>query len=487
MTGYFSPSAVRMSGQRRRWARVLRFGPPLVSVTALVWAGQAFAQTTISTDTTAPVATSKTGDLTIASGGTVKPASGVAVTIDSNNAVTNSGIIQFQNKDNVTGVLILGGHTGSLTNNGTIQVDDTSTTTTDSNGIVHGPFASGTGRYGVRVMGPGVFTGSLTNALGAVTTIKGDNSYGFSVETDMTGSISQLGSLTISGTNSVGLRTTGAVNGDVTLGGTVSAAGPGTQAASLGGAISGAFVINGAVSSSGYRYQTRSTDPTFLSHLTADDLLQGGPTVTVGGSVGKGILVNSVSTTDSSGAVTTASGSISSAAAAPALVVGAVGGDVHIGDVGTGVDAFGIEIKGSVLGSGIYDGVSASGIQLGVANGGAVTTGDGIRISGAVAATAYAASATALHLNSGAVAPVIRNEGSLTAVMNSDAAGAAARALIVEAGASTTVLQNAATISASVAGQKPDAIAITDKSGTLSEIENIGLINDSRTLTDTTH
>ncbi|MDB5437560.1 MAG: autotransporter [Phenylobacterium sp.] len=486
MTGYFSPGASRISGQRRRWARILRFGPPLVSVTALVWAGQAFAQTTISTDTTAPLATSKTGDLTIAAGGTVKPASGVAVTIDSNNAVTNSGVIQFQNKDNVTGVLIQGGNTGSLTNNNTIQVDDTSTTTTDSNGVVHGPFASGTGRYGVRVVGPGAFTGSLTNSVGASITMKGDNSFGVSVETDLIGSINQLGTLTIQGTNSVGLRTTGAVIGDVNLTGVTSAAGQGTQAASLGGDISGALLINGTVSSSGYRYQTRSTDPTFLSHLTADDLLQGGPTVTVAGSVGKGILVDATSTTDTSGVVTSVAGSISSAAAAPALVVGAVGRDVHIGDVGTGVDAFGIEIKGSVLGSGIYDGVSASAIQLGVTGGGAVTTGDGIRISGTVGATAYAASATALQLNSGVAAPVIRNEGSLAAIMNSDAAGAAARALVIGAGANVAVLQNAATLSATVAGQKADAIAITDKSGTLSEIENIGLITTSRTITDIT-
>lgn len=486
MTGYFSPGASRISGRRRRWARILRFGPPLVSVTALVWAGQAFAQTTISTDTTAPLATSKTGDLTIAAGGTVKPASGVAVTIDSNNAVTNSGVIQFQNKDNVTGVLIQGGNTGSLTNNNTIQVDDTSTTTTDSNGVVHGPFASGTGRYGVRVVGPGAFTGSLTNSVGASITMKGDNSFGVSVETDLIGSINQLGTLTIQGTNSVGLRTTGAVIGDVNLTGVTSAAGQGTQAASLGGDISGALLINGTVSSSGYRYQTRSTDPTFLSHLTADDLLQGGPTVTVAGSVGKGILVDATSTTDTSGVVTSVAGSISSAAAAPALVVGAVGRDVHIGDVGTGVDAFGIEIKGSVLGSGIYDGVSASAIQLGVAGGGAVTTGDGIRISGTVGATAYAASATALQLNSGVAAPVIRNEGSLAAIMNSDAAGAAARALVIGAGANVAVLQNAATLSATVAGQKADAIAITDKSGTLSEIENIGLITTSRTITDIT-
>jgi hypothetical protein len=49
-----------------------------------------------------------------------------------------------------------------------------------------------------------------------------------------------------------------------------------------------------------------------------------------------------------------------------------------------------------------------------------------------------------------------------------------------------TVLQNASSITASVAGQKGDAIAITDKSGTLTEVENIGLITATRTITDTT-
>ena len=486
MTGYFSPITAKTAGQRRRWTRILRFGPPLVSATALIWAGQAFAQTTISTDTTAPLLTSKTGDLTIAAGGTVKPPSGVAVTVDSNNTVTNSGVIQFQDKDNTTGVLMLGGHTGSLTNNNTIQVDDTSTTTTDSNGVIHGPFAVGTGRYGVRVTGPGDFTGSITNALGAVITVKGDNSAGISVETNLGGSISQLGSLNISGTNSVGLRTTGAVTGDVTLGGSVAAAGQGAQAVSLGGPVSGALQINGTVSSTGYRYTTRSTDTTFLSHLTADDLLQGGAAVTVAGSVGKGILVNSTSTTDSAGNVTTVAGSVSSAGAAPALVVGGVGHDVNIGNVGTGADAFGIEIKGTVLGSGVYDGVSATGIKLGVAGGGAVTTGGGIRITGSVSSTAFAASATTLQLNSGASAPVIRNEGTIGASMSSDAAGAAARAIDIEAGANVNTLANAANIGASVAGQKADAIAIVDKSGSLSEIQNIGTIAAGRTLTDVT-
>lgn len=486
MTGYFSPNAAGSASDARRWTRILRFGPPLVSLTALVWASQAFAQTTISTETTAPVATATTGDLTISSSGTIKPASGVAVTINSNNAVINSGVIQFQDKDNVTGVVIQGGHTGSLINNNTIEVDDTSTTTTDSNGIVHGPFAKGTNRIGVQVVGPGDFTGPINNAAGGVITVKGDNSYGISIETNVVGNVSNLGSLSIAGLNSIGLRTTGKITGDVTLGGTVAAGGPGTQAVNLGNDVSGALLINGAVSSSGYRYTTRSTDPNFLKLLTADDLLQGGPTVVVAGSVGKGILVDSTSTTDSTGVVTTVAGSITSSGSAPAMIVGAVGRDVNIGNVGTGVDAFGIEIKGSVAGAGVYDNVTAQGVQLGVANGGAVTTGGGVRVSGVISASSYAAGATALQINSGVSAPVLRNEGQITAIMNSDAAGASSRAIDIGIGAQTAALQNAGTITAAVAGQKADGIAISDKSGTLAEIENTGSIVVSRTFTDLT-
>lgn len=485
MTGYFSPNAAKAAPGARRWARMLRFGPPLVSLTALVWAGQALAQTTLSSETTTPQATSKTGDLTINSGGAVKPPSGVAVTIDSNNSVINAGLIQFQDVDGVTGVQAQGGHTGSLVNNNTINVGDTSATTTDSNGIVHGPFAKGTGRIGVQVVGPGAFTGPITNGAGGVISVKGDNSYGISVETNLVGSLLNSGSVSIQGANSVGVRTTGAISGDVTLGGTVAAGGPGTQAANLGGDIGGQLLINGAVSASGYRYTTRSTDPNFIALLKEDDLLQGGATVTVGGSVAKGILVDATSSTGSSGNVTSVSGSITSAAAAPALVVGAVGRDVHIGDVGTGADAFGIEIKGSVIGNGVYDGVAAHGIQLGVDGGGAVTTGDGIRISGTVGASSFAAGATALQINAGVGAPVVRIEGNLAASMGSDAAGAASRALDIAAGASVPVLQNAANITATATGQKADVIAVSDKSGTLSEVENIGVISASRTLSNT--
>lgn len=480
MTGHFSPSGSERSGAR--WRRTLKFGPSLVSLTALVWAGHALAQTTITSDTTAPLVTSTAGDVTVNAGASIKPASGVAVTIDSSNSVTNSGLIQFQDKNNVTAVLVQGGNTASVTNNATLQVDDTSSTTTDSNGIVHGAFANGSGRFAIRLIGPGAVTGSVTNAATAVINVKGDNSAGISLETGLTGSLTSPGAITAAGTNVFGIHATGAIGGDLTLAGTITASGQNAQAISVSD-VGGAVNISGTVTATGYRYTTRSTDPNFLKLLAPDDLLQGGPAVTIAGNVGKGILLDSVTTTDSTGVTSTTAANVSSSSGAPAIIVGAAGRNITVGNVGTGTDAFGIEIKGSALGSGVYDGIVATGVQVGVAGGSVDTTG-GIRVTGTVGATSFAADATALHVNGGTNAAVIRNEGGIAAVMSSDAAGAGARALVIEAGANTPVLQNSSSISANATGQLGDAVAVVDHSGTLAEVENIRDIRAGRTLSD---
>jgi hypothetical protein len=491
MTGYLSPQAAqsvsRASARGRGWARALRFGPSMVSLSALIWAAPALAQTaatTVSSNTTTPLLTSQAGNIIINAGVSVKPPSGVAVTIDSNNTVANSGVIQFQNVNGVTGILALGGHTSNIDNTGTIQVDDTSTTTTDSHGIIHGPFANGTDRFGIRVTGPGLFTGPIVNESVGNIIVKGDRSAGISLETGITGDLSNGGGISIAGTDSFAIHATGPIGGNVNLAGTISANGERVQAVNLGGDVAGAVVINGAVASSGYRYTTRPTDANIVKELGADDLLQSGATVTIGGSVAKGVLIDAA-VTDSLGNVTGATGSISSIAAAPALVVGSANHAVTLGNVGTGVDAFGLEIKGNISGAGTYDLVTANGVQLGVA-GGTVNTTGGVRVSGTVIASAFAADATAFHLNGGVTAPVLRNEGTITGALLSDAQGATARAIVIEAGANVTALQNTNNITAQVAGQKGDAVAIVDRSGTLSEVENIGAIAAGRTLTDPT-
>src|SRR5581483_2016764 len=84
----------------------------------------------------------------------------VAVTLNSNNALTNSGSIQIKDVNATTGVSavgvqINGGYTGSFTNSGGIIVNESyAASDTNNDGVADGAFAQGQGRYGVRVTSP---------------------------------------------------------------------------------------------------------------------------------------------------------------------------------------------------------------------------------------------------------------------------------------------------------------------------------------------
>ena len=79
-----------------------------------------------------------------------------------------------------------------------------------------------------------------------------------------------------------------AIDGDVRLAGTGQARGKDAMAARFGGDVTGAMVVQGEIDASGYRY---TAQPTGATKLDADDLLQGGPAISVEGNVTGGILL----------------------------------------------------------------------------------------------------------------------------------------------------------------------------------------------------
>jgi len=448
----------------------------------------------ISSGLTTPVATSTAdngaaADVNITSSGSVQPTSGAAVTLDSDNAVTNAGIVKIQDANGAVGVLATGGRTGSVTNNGTIQVDETTTATdSDGDGDLDGPFATGSGRYGIRVTGP--FSGAITNGSAGVVSVEGDDSAGISVEAPLTGSIVHAGSIAVTGSRSVGLRATSGVSGDVTLTGPVSATGQAASAVVLGD-VGGALKIQSSITATGYRYTTRTTDATALGKLDADDLLQGGPAMSLTGNLGRGLVVDTAPTNagdtdaDGDGIVDNVegTGSIVSYGAAPALQIGAVGRDVTLGSVGAAPNDYGLIQRGFISGLGVYDGVAATALQLGVTGGGAATVQGGIYNSGSIAATARTADAWGLRLLPGASVARIYSVGVISADIVGDNA-ITATALKVEAGASLPLLQTGGVVRATVQGEAGDAIAIQDLSGTLGRIENDAATTATITPTD---
>lgn len=474
--------------------------PLLFAATALplICASAASAETKISTARTTTIATATAAngardDVTIEKTGSIKLGqAGVAVALDSANKVRNDGDLLFEDKDNSTGVL-LSSVQGSLENNGSIRLLEAyAPADADKDGDLDGTFASGTGRFGVRLAPGGLFTGNVVNGLGGSITIEGNDSAGILLQGRLQGTLENAGAVTVTGDRSLGLSAAD-VTGNVKVTGSVTAIGTNAVAVSLGN-VGGQLLIQNSITATGYRSTERLADAA-RAKLDADDLRQGGAAVRVAGNVGGGILLDrppadtkaddADEDKDGTPDASERTASVASYGAAPAIDLGGASATT-IGRVGTGDHAYGLVIKGAVRGAGVNDGVAATGIRIGQQGGGATTVENGINIfsgSGAVTASAYGAAASALVLNAGARADELNNGGEVGAAVTSEGAHNAT-ALLVEAGATMRTVRNAGTIVASLAGEAGDAAAIVDRSGTLGLVENTGKIVAHITPTD---
>ena len=466
----------------------------------LALAFAASAETTVTTARTTPIATSSAAsgaadDVKVTAEGSIKPTTaGALITLDSNNKVTNLGTLATVGVNDSTGVLILGGKTGSVTNSNAISLtEDYTATDTDSDGDIDGPFAQGSYRFGVRLTGPGAFTGDITHDAAGAISIEGNNSAGISLESQMVGNLTSLGSISVLGDNSSGVRVAAPVAGKVTLGGTISVQGANAVGAAIDSNVTGPLTLQGSISSTGYRYTSRP-GTTALDKLDADDLLQGGPAVRVGGDVTGGVLLQGSNTTTAVGtdgttvttsttSSTSGSSSIAAYGGAPALLIGSATQNVTLGAVGAADNAYGLVAKGAITASGVYDKISATGLQIGAGSGGFATTlTGGVRNDGQITTTTFEANATGLQLNAGASAAEILNRGAIGASSSSYAGSgvtANARGIVIGTGAAATTLNNKASITAVRTGETGDAIAVLDQAGTLKTINNTGSIRAS--------
>ncbi|WP_321327391.1 autotransporter domain-containing protein [uncultured Parasphingorhabdus sp.] len=454
----------------------------LVAVIAL----PARAETSIATATTDPIRTSTidgggADDIRITSAGSVQPTAGIAVTVDSDNILINDGTIEIGNADNATAILAESGVTGTITNSATGKIildEPYAPTDADNDGDIDGPFATGTGRTGIATAG--AFNGNITNS--GTITIEGNDSAGIRLGGPLAGNFVHDGTTTVLGDNALGVSLQD-ITGDVRIAGTITVQGLDAVAARVDGNVDGALVVQGSLQSTGYRYATAPADS---SKLDADDLLQGGPTLSIAGNVSGGIILavppkdNSATDNDEDddGIEDSKEGSalVRSYGAAPAMRIGDAGNAVTIGAIaGTGT-GFGLVIDGGVLGSGVYSGINAGGLQIG-GLGGTVTIDGGIGISatGSIKAVSNGGSATAVQLGSGATTPEIRNAGTIEATGGSITTSIST-AISISAGANLATIRNSGTIGAKAGGNEGTAIALMDSSGTVELIENSGTI-----------
>jgi hypothetical protein len=478
-------------------------------------ASLAQAQTTISTNTIIPLDTATFGDIkTVPGGGVTVRTGGPAVTLNSDNSVTDDGTISVRDSlSGGTGILVTtgGGVAGNISIGGALAGDDTvAEVDTDKDGDADGPFVTpGVIRYGVRVTGAGTFTGDIkvttqTLANGApddgVVSIKGDSgSAAISVESKMVGNIIILGSLGAAGDNSYAIRTTGALTGNIDIFGTVHTQGKNASTLSVEAPIDGTVAIQGQITNSGFRYTTPAQSPKGVAtNLDADDLLLGGPAIRLASSISRGFIVDSPPPItdftdvngdgivdnldqDGDGVVdsTERTGIINNYGSAAGVLAGSTS-DIVFGNAGTGRDAYGLVFNGVVQSNGAYDGISALGVQVG-GLGGKVDTTSGIGISGQIITSSFNADGTGLLIGSGAKVPeILINGGSISAGAKTIAGTVVGtRALQIDSGATVGVLNNSGSIRAGLNGPAGSATAVLDSSGTLAVINNSNTINAS--------
>jgi hypothetical protein len=444
--------------------------------------------------------TSTGGDIELTSGCAVTPKANVpGVTLNSSNNVTVDSGANISNVDvsNSTGIQVEGGNTGAVVVDGAISLTMSYTPTAEGNtGIAGGAFATGTNRIGID-MANGVLTGSIiVDETGSIT-IDGDNSVGIQIEPtgSITSDLTADGAVAVTGNATIGINVAGAVGGNVTIGAGITAQGVGARGLVTSAPIGGQLDLGASITATGYRDTTAPTVTTVLNQLGADQLQQGGAAVTVGGSVGAGILVaGTIVNGTGSTATTTAAAVISEFGSAPAIVIGAQSQSIVIGN--NAADAYGLVVDGTVAAAGVYDKtdspnlpgpVSATAIQIGLQGGGDVDLTGGIHNVGTISASALDATATGINILSGVSGQAIVNDGVVEASVSTGTAQTV-QGIVIAAGSNFPTITNngtiAATISETASNNGGIAAAIVDVSGSVSTITNTGLITAELTPTN---
>ena len=445
---------------------------------------------TISTATTTPVVTSNAsnasaGDVTITGAGSIAVTAGqTAITVDSNNDVTNNGAITSNNANDVIGILLQGGFAGpqTITNAGSINLlEDYTQTDSDNDGNLDGLIATGSNRTGIWLQAGAAFNGDILQNGNIL--IEGNNSAGIRLDAQVIGDLTTdtSSSLSVAGDNGVGVAINSGVDGDVAILSSVTMRGENSVGLLVDGPITGGLSIGGTWVVSGYNSLVRPLTEEGLNALDPEDQLQSGSAIHVRGSIGEGILIMGVGVEDDEDddgdgedddADDNFSAAIRAFGEAPALHVESDGAALALGATASG---YGLHVRGQIEASGVYDDVDATAIRLEGGAGAPVTTAGGIAIDNAVRSSAVEANAYGLYIGSFVSVPELLVRGNVQATITSETTDTA-YGVYITSDANVPLLTNSGTIASYVYGEVGTAATITDLSDTLSTINNTGSI-----------
>lgn len=480
MSTFRSTSRVTSSFIASVWASV----SASVSLIALAAGPAAAADLTVTGTRNTPITTSNanSGPGNVIVDGTVDVSGGTAITVDSSHSVTvnASRTVKTTTESNGTGVAVVapaGGLSGTITNNGAIQV-----TGTGANDAV------GTNNVGLLIGGAGTFTGNVVSGSGSSITVGGTDSYGVSVTSRLDGDLGVNG-VSVTGARSVAVSVSGEVTGDVKVTGGVAATGADGAALAVTGTVGGGIANAGAIATG----QAQTTN----SSGEAVPAVAGKASVLISGTVGGGFVNDRYYVDEDGNRVapadvdttkhTLVAGTVTALGGAPAILVspGAAGtADTVVGNVGTGADAYGIVNRSSITVSGSTAGRETDAVRVAGGNGFTASVGGGVsnQSTASITASAIDAAASGIRVGDGGIAPEVANSGRITVrgnrTTNSDGtfgAGGNAYGIRVDSGASVDSVTNSGTIQVSANGDNKTAYGIYSAAG-VSTITNSGTI-----------
>ena len=279
---------------------------------------------------------------------------GGGVIIDSNHKLNNQGTIQIGNVSNVAGGRCCGqASPAESRSSGKIIVDEPFTPTdADNDGDLDGPFAIGSNRYGIRTNG--AITGNMLITSTGTITVEGNNSFGILLGGPLTGNFIHRRQ-DQHPRQQHGRRAAGRRERQRPAGGRDQRPGRGCDCGPLDRQRRRRDGSPGQDRRHRLSLHNAAGRP---SKLDADDLLQGGPAVSIEGNVTKGIIVavppKDNSTTDNDedddGIEDAKEGSaaIASFGSAAALRIGSAGAITIGATEGTGT-GFGLIVDGGIL------------------------------------------------------------------------------------------------------------------------------------------
>jgi adhesin HecA-like repeat protein len=429
------------------------------------------------------------GDITISSAGAVNLTTGIPVTLNSDNSVTNNGQISVEAESNVTGILVdgtVGNLVGNIVNNGVISIPGPAT---DSS-LIDTPVNN----IGIYLSGPGSLTGSIVNDSAGSIEVGGNASFGIRINTALIGSVTNAGRVTTIGDDATSISITGSVSGNISNTGSITASGLGGIGLYAGGPVSGKITNNGSINVGQGTF--RDIDLNLIPESSGEAAIWIANSVTGGleilGNRVTEALEADLETDDPALAITDAQVGVVGSGNAIRVRPGGPGGtlsNITMGAVGTGENAFAILNQGLVSVGSTETGVAVEGIVIeGMVSGSTIysaTLIGGLRNDGGdIRAGTSDATSIAIRIGAYGTVPAISNSGEILSITTdseedpennvSSDLGGDAYAIIVDQNGSLSSVSNTGIIQANAAGAGSSAFAIVDRAGTLTNFFNTG-------------